>query len=342
MVNATILETPPALRALFRCSECSGELNWSHDLVSCRDCSNKVAVRDGIPRFVSSDTHENFSIQWRKFRTVQLDSCNATRESEERLLFQSGGMRAEDFRDKLVLEVGSGAGRFTEILLKFGARVVSCDYSGAVDANTQTHRAAVAAGRLVTAQADVFRLPFAKRAFEIVVGFGMLQHTGDADRALRCLWEHVQPGGSLLVDRYQLDLKHVSPFKYALRPFVSHLPPHALLGAIERICSTLIPIERAVLARVQGDGWRKYVRYAVNRAPNVVYPLNLELQGRLDAETARQWSVMDTFDQYAPKFDDPCTAASWRRQLEALPDGTIEFCSSGGQGNVAVVRRRPD
>lgn len=339
MPDVTEHRDAPTLRALFRCPSCGAELDWSERAVTCRGCKQATPVRDGIPRFVDLGTHENFSIQWRRFRDIQLDSRNGTRESEDRLLFQSG-MTAADFRGKTVLEVGSGAGRFTEILLKYGARVVSTDYSGAVDANSETHRAAIASGQLVTAQSDVFALPFAKRAFDLVVGWGMLQHTGDAERALRCLWEHVRPGGSLLVDRYQLDAAHFLPFKYALRPLIADVPPARMLEVIEAVCRKLVPIERRILGAVQGDGWRKAVRLVVNRAPNSVYPINLELQGKLDPETALKWSILDTFDQYAPRFDAPCTASSWRRQLGDLPGGEITLCSSGGQGNTGVVRRR--
>ena len=38
-------------------------------------------------------------------------------------------------RGKNVLEVGCGAGRFTEVMLAAGARVFACDLSSAVEAN---------------------------------------------------------------------------------------------------------------------------------------------------------------------------------------------------------------
>jgi 16S rRNA A1518/A1519 N6-dimethyltransferase RsmA/KsgA/DIM1 with predicted DNA glycosylase/AP lyase activity len=40
---------------------------------------------------------------------------------------------------EIVLEVGSGAGRFTEIILKTGATLFSCDYSDAVEANFENN-----------------------------------------------------------------------------------------------------------------------------------------------------------------------------------------------------------
>ena len=83
--------------------------------------------------------HSNFGLQWNKFSRVQLDSFNGSDESEQRLLNQSK-LRPEDFNEKIILEIGAGNGRFTEIFLKFGARVLAVDYSTAIEANWRIHK----------------------------------------------------------------------------------------------------------------------------------------------------------------------------------------------------------
>ena len=76
----------------------------------------KYKIIDGIPRFVDKSNYsDNFGLQWKKFSRTQLDSYSGLNISEERLV------RCLDFdksklKDKFVLEAGSGAGRFTEIL----------------------------------------------------------------------------------------------------------------------------------------------------------------------------------------------------------------------------------
>ena len=78
----------------------------------------------------------------------------------------------------MVLEVGSGAGRFTEILLKHGAIVHSIDYSNAVDAN------AINNGHhenLTLVQADIRRIPFPKAIYDYVVCLGVIQHTPNSE-----------------------------------------------------------------------------------------------------------------------------------------------------------------
>jgi SAM-dependent methyltransferase len=253
-------------------------------------------------------------------------------------LLSQSGLRPEDFAGKRVLEVGCGAGRFTEVLLSFGAHVIALDYSAAVDACAASNDAARADGRLVVGQADVFKLPVLG-TFDIVVGYGMLQHTGDPRRALQCLWDRVRPGGLLLVDRYQVGARRLMLFKYAVRPLSRRLPPQVVLAASEKAVRTLFPLQRAAIRQLQGGGvLRKLARFAVNRAPTAVYPINLEVAGKLDKETALRWSILDTFDQYAPAYDLPCTNSQWRRDLSAL-GGDLVSAGSGGQGNVGVVRR---
>ncbi len=41
----------------------------------------------------------------------------------------------KDMKGETILEAGSGAGRFTEIMVKTGANILSFDFSSAVDAN---------------------------------------------------------------------------------------------------------------------------------------------------------------------------------------------------------------
>jgi hypothetical protein len=96
-----------------------------------------------------------------------------------------------------------------------------------------------------------------------------------------------------------------------------------------------------LLRATSGEGPLRLARYVINRSPNSVYPLNLEIDGTLDSETAFRWSVMDTFDMWAPQYDSPQSFSAWKSDLEHLQGGEVLVCKAGGQGNVGVVRRRP-
>ena len=64
-----------------------------------------------------------------------------------------------------VLEVGSGAGRFTEVFLRTTTGFLhSVDYSRAVDVNLRNNFAY--ADRLKNAQASIYELPFPDNSFD--------------------------------------------------------------------------------------------------------------------------------------------------------------------------------
>jgi len=103
---------------------------------------------DGVLTLLEDEYHDNFGYQWNRFNKLQLDSHNGSNESESRLLNQSE-LSLEDFAGKVILEVGAGNGRFTEILLKYGAKVIAIDYSSAIYANYENHLQSAKEGNLL-------------------------------------------------------------------------------------------------------------------------------------------------------------------------------------------------
>ncbi|SVB87918.1 uncharacterized protein METZ01_LOCUS240772, partial [marine metagenome] len=104
--------------------------------------------------FIEDEYHDNFGFQWNKFSKLQLDSYNGSSESRDRLHNQSE-LIDQDFRNKLILEIGAGNGRFTEILLSYGARVIAVDYSDAINANFSNHLEDVKKRNLLCIRADL-------------------------------------------------------------------------------------------------------------------------------------------------------------------------------------------
>ncbi len=86
----------------------------------CRTCGICVPVIDGIPRFVSLEPDDDsFGYQWNVHRKTQLDSYTGLPISRNRLF--SVTKWPDKLEGELILEAGSGAGRFTEVLLQTGA-----------------------------------------------------------------------------------------------------------------------------------------------------------------------------------------------------------------------------
>ena len=103
---------------------------------------------EGVITLIDDEYHDNFGYQWNRFSKLQLDSYNGSNESEDRLTNQSE-LSSEDFNGKVVLEIGAGNGRFTEILLNFGARVIAVDFSSAIYANYKNHERSAKEGLLL-------------------------------------------------------------------------------------------------------------------------------------------------------------------------------------------------
>jgi uncharacterized protein YbaR (Trm112 family) len=133
------------------------------------DGEHRYPVLRGIPRFVPQTNYaDNFGIQWNHFRQTQLDSYSGHAISDERFWLATGWQRKQ-LKDQWVLDAGCGAGRFAEVVLLAGAKVVALDFSSAVDAcyaNLKHHP------NLHVIQGDIYALPFAggELSFSIFAG----------------------------------------------------------------------------------------------------------------------------------------------------------------------------
>lgn len=95
---------------------------------------HRYPIREFVPRFVPRSNYaDNFGMQWNLFRQTQLDSYSGQPISANRFWKATGWCR-EDIVGKWVLDAGCGAGRFAEIALHAGAKVIALDYSTAADA----------------------------------------------------------------------------------------------------------------------------------------------------------------------------------------------------------------
>ena len=323
------------------CPSCNSS-KFENDNISfhCLGCGYVNKIVGNIFRFVSDDYHSNFGYQWNKFSKVQLDSFNGSNLSESRLLIQSG-LKPSDFKGKNILEVGAGNGRFTEILLRYGANVVAVDYSTAINANYENNH--LNNDKAIFIQADLFNLPIKTNNFDIVFCYGVIQHTGDNEKALLELCKYPKKDGKLLVDIYSNGIRHFNPWVYLIRPFFSLIKTsdEKRLAIVSNFVSWAFPLQVWILKRLYNrKGFLKFLKYIVNRSPNSVYGINLYLEGKITLKLAQDWSVMDTFDGWAPKHDQPCSKKRWLKLINHIgtkKNFSIASISQSGQGHVASL-----
>src|SRR4030095_14608208 len=162
----------------------------------------RISIVNGIPRFVDSASYASaFGLQWNAFRKTQLDSFTGTTISRDRLS-KCLGSSLDVLSEKTVLEIGCGAGRFTELMLAAGARVFACDLSEAVEANYENCRKFGA--NYFVCQADVYKLPLLAHSFDFFGCLGVIQHTPSPEETVATIVRQVKPGGMLILDHYSL------------------------------------------------------------------------------------------------------------------------------------------
>lgn len=318
----------PALLEMLCCPACGQDLTLrageegdgdvESGELACIGCGDTYPILRSVPRFVAADNYaRNFGYQWNRFRQTQLDSNVGQPISRQRFLRESG-WRPEDLEGKLVLDVGCGAGRFAEVALSFGARLVAVDYSGAVDAcwaNFGPHP------HLDVIQADMRRLPLRPAQFDYVYCFGVLQHTPDVRESFLSLPPMLRPGGRLAVDLYPKTGREWLWSKYWLRPLTKRIDEARLLRVIEVVAPPLLAVSD-LLGRVPVVGRR--LRYLV---PVVNYR---GLQPLTDAQLV-EFGILDTLDMLAPAHDHPQTVetvAGWFAEtalvdVEVYRDGQV-------------------
>lgn len=262
-----------------------------------------------IPRFVSSDAYVgSFSYEWNLHPTTQLDSQRRS-DSSEGVFRKKTGLSPDDVRGRLVLDAGIGAGRFTDVLLQWGARVVGVDLSYAVEAANCNfgHRSDV-----LICQADIGRLPFREGTFDFIVSIGVLHHTPDTRRYFNRLPRLLKPGGEIAIWLYPNDGDY--RLRTAWTPFTGRLPKELFY----RFCRVLVT-----------HGQRHWDSRPVMLVRSL-FPFSNQGLGLEN-------DILDTYDAYSPRYHgvhSPTEVEGWFEEA-----GLCEIRHQ--EWNTAVRGRRP-
>lgn len=324
---------------LLACPKCGGCLEIAsvktrvrrriaEGLLACGACQLEIPVLRGVPRFVADEHYtRSFGFEWQQHPSTQVDSQTGVGATAQRFFDQTKW--PDDLSGDMVLEVGAGAGRFTEVIADTDATVVSIDRSQAVEVNQRNngHR-----DNVLVVQADLFSMPVARRRFERVFCGGVLQHTPAPGKAFHGLIAPLRGGGSVVVDVYSLTWRTLLNAKYWLRPLTKRLPHRALYRVCARYVDVMWPLVRRLQRSTRGR----------RLAQGLLFNPYGHLHTLSDAQQ-REWSKLDIFDMLSPAYDRPQTL--WRvRQWfdeEKLTNVEVEFGWNGIVGR-GVKAEAPD
>jgi SAM-dependent methyltransferase len=239
-----LLACPVCHRELDLDSETTnGERVRSGGLICAQEHS--FPIHQSVPVFASTERYvEAFSVPRQPrpgvpalpTRSPELDVQALTRDE----FWRQTQVEPEDLRGKTVLDAGCGGGRFVELLSGHGARVVGVDVDLA--GLDQASAALGAKPNVDLVQANLFRLPFRRGAFDFIYSLGVLHHTPDPKAAFLELVPLLKPGGRIAVWVYPRS--PATPVSDILRPITTRIPPRSLLWLAWIVTASYGPLLR--------------------------------------------------------------------------------------------------
>lgn len=278
-----------------------------------------VSITNGIPRFVADGSYASlFGDQWKQYKKTQLDSYSGSPITETRLNRCLGSLK-DNLKDKLVLEAGCGAGRFTEVLLNKGAALVSSDLSSAVEVNAENFPVS---DKHLVIQADINDMPFADESFDVVICLGVIQHTTDTEKTIADLYKLVKKGGSLVIDHYTFN-----------KSYYFRLAPLYRMSLRKKTAAYTIPYTQKLVKKYlpwhKKFAHNKLMSVLLNRISPVISYYSFLPQ--LNDQQQEEWALLDTHDSLTDWNKRFRNKKQIESTLTALGAKEI-WCAYGGNG----------
>lgn len=253
-------------------------------LLKSSTCEYKIT--EGIPRFVQCDDYSsNFVWQWNKWPRLQFENENIENLMAgytKNMFNKITEFTKEKINQKLVLDIGCGAGRFADIANSYGAAVVAIDHTLAIDVckkNLLKNKSDV-----FFIQGDALNLPFKNDTFDYAFCIGVLHHTPKpltgVNEAYRVLKKNSEFALSVYANKSYYDFITVKiwrKFFNFLRPVFGNSIPYLYAQIFGRINFYLYNIS-------------KYISFPTRFFfPSVIL-------------SDIKWSILDTFDSITPSY----------------------------------------
>ena len=260
---------------------------------------------------------ENFGKQWRDYRDVQIDSKNNFNISGDYLtemLFNDNNV----LNNKTILEIGSGAGRFTEYLSKHAKECVSIDLSSAIYHNVSRNK-----DNLILIKADFTKL-IPNKKFDVVFCRGVLQHTPDPLKSLLKIHEFVSENGFVFFDIYKMPkIGYLHPKYLIWRPLIKTFVQYEIFEKfLKKRIKVLLKLKRLI----------KLILFKSNFLADSILPI-WDYNGKLNISNTKleMWSIMDTLDGIYAKYDFP---QKNNKIKEILNKNNIEILHNNTKKNI--------
>jgi SAM-dependent methyltransferase len=311
------------------CTSCHGDLHSQTGYLRCQQCNQSFTFEGKIARFVEDESYSaSFGLQWNEFSKSQLDSHLGTNRSLLRFETETGWTEAE-IRNQFVLDAGSGAGRFSEVAVEFGAKLLTVDYSSDIEVTAENLSGR---GEFIAIQADLRKLPLKGRSLSYIYCIGVLQHTEYPNLVLQELARVLRINGMLVLSYYPNTHWYTKMYsKYIIRPVTKRLPKPFLLRIVVLTSQIWFPVTNLLFSMPKP--FSKLFRFIIPVANYVEFEYR-------NAEDQRTEAILDTFDMLSPQFDHPFTQSEIL-EIFAEIEGEFSFnFISEKNGTVRIKRTK--
>ncbi len=263
---------------------------------------------NGVIRIAGQDNYaDNFGYQWNKFRQTQIDQEKNNSLTSKIRFFAETNWNASSLKGLDLLEVGCGAGRFSQVVMSnTKANLYSIDLSNAVEANYRNNKKYK--DRIKIFQASIYEMPFENHSFDKVFCLGVLQHTPNFKKSIKSLADKVKDGGELVVDFYPVSGWWTKiNAKYILRPWLKRIEHKKLLSLIEKNVDWLIALYFFNQKVGLGKLFNRFLP---------IPDISSTIPDNLSSDELRNWVILDTFDMFSPEYDNPQTIEQVKKWVE--------------------------
>ena len=287
----------------------------------------------GIPRFVDTQGNaSSFGYQWRRWPRVQFESENVGKPMSghtTRMWEAITGVADTQVKDRTIVEVGCGPGRFLDVVCGKGGRAVGIDVSVAVESARHNF---LRQPDVLIVQAELSEPPFMAGAFDGGFSVGVLHHTENPFMGLKALALSIKPGGWLACCVYPkggfYDFPSVARYRNVLR----HLMP---------VCGYTLPLAYAYTSAFllapcleKMKGWSRLARLIEHIERHYVVALHLP-----DV----RWRVLDTFDAITPRIATTHTfqeVSDWMERAGCVSVRQTAWCDTSVTARVPVCDQK--
>lgn len=292
------------------CPKCAGALTTAENGIRCEQCGKTYPYENGILRFVETDNYaDSFGFQWNHFKKTQHDSANEYAHSTRRFLAETG-WNEEDLSGNIVLDGGCGNGRFTEIALRMGAKVIALDLSNAVETcYSNMTEAGFTDDDFLVVQASFYEMPVREKSLDKAFSLGVLQHTPNPRLSLEKIASLVKPGGAIAFWVYEKNWKMWMDYRYYFRTVTKYLSKNANWKLSLFLTHTFFPL-----------AWflNKYFGFPGKVLSRVFLPIAFRrVHSSMGYADSKTWTLLDTFDNLSPRYDLPISEKEMFEWLQA-------------------------